>query len=72
MTISSQALGLGTAEQAKLDQLLATANGHRLRQLNGLMAKSVNEVFSDPAMDSTNVKAKVAARLRINIPEITT
>ncbi len=72
MTISSQSLGLGTKEQAKLDQIMATATDKRLRQLNRLMALSVNEVLTDPDLNSGNVKAKIAARLKANIPEITT
>jgi len=71
MGISGQSLGLGTKEQVALDNLLNTATPRRLGQLQELMAQSTAEAIADPSMTAANVRAKIAARLRINIPEIT-
>jgi hypothetical protein len=71
MSISSQSLGLGTREQLKLDDLLNNATPRRLSQLQHLMAQSTADVIADSTMTAANVKSKIAARLRINIPEIT-
>jgi len=71
MGISTQSLGLGSAEQVKLDNLLNNASPRRLGQLQELMAQSTAEAIADQTMTAANVKAKIAARLRINIPDIT-
>jgi len=69
MTISSQALS--GQEQLRLENLLNTASSRRLRQLESLMAKSIREAISDPGLTAANVNGKIAARLKVNIPEIT-
>jgi hypothetical protein len=71
MSISSQALGLGSQEEIKLRNLLANANPARSRQLERAMQRAVSDAIKEPDLAAGNVNAKIAKHLRIQIPELT-
>lgn len=71
MSISSQALGLGSQEQIKLRNLLANANPARSKQLEKSMQRAVSDAIKEQDLTAANVNGKIAKHLRIQIPEIT-
>ena len=71
MGISGQALGLGSREANKLQNLLANANDTRRKQLERAMQRAVDAAIKEPNLTAANVNQKIAAQLRNEIPEIT-
>lgn len=71
MSIASQSLGRGNPQERKLQDLLADANDTRRKQLEKKIQIAVADAIKEPDLTAANVNSKIAAQLRIQIPEIT-